>query len=101
LDVPRISQAEIGLKMIANPEKDRFEVMIDWLRAGGGKFPYLYLQYYGEDYRGVHAMTRIPNDTVILEVPLPLIMTSEVAKDSEIGKRIINSGCKLRRFVLH
>lgn len=65
--------------------------------AGNAKFPYLYLQYYDEDYRGVHALARIPNDTVILEVPLKMIMTSEVAKDSDIGKRIINSGCKLRR----
>lgn len=90
----KLTQSEIVLK--ENPEKDRFEIMCDWLRAGNAKFPYLYLQYYDEDYRGVHALARIPNDTVILEVPLKMIMTSEVAKDSDIGKRIINSGCKLR-----
>jgi histone-lysine N-methyltransferase SETD3 len=88
------TQAESVKKF--NPETDRFEAMCNWLRGGGGKFPYLYLQYYDEDYRGVHALTRIPNDKIILEVPLPLIMTSEVAKDSDIGKKIINSGCKLR-----
>lgn len=90
----KLTQSEIVLK--DNPEKDRFEVMCDWLRDGGAKFPYLYLQYYDADYRGVHALARIPNDHVILDVPLKLIMTSEVAKDSDIGKRIINSGCKLR-----
>ncbi len=27
--------------------------------AGGSKFPKLYLQYYSEDYRGVHSLTKI------------------------------------------
>ncbi len=70
-------------------EDDEFDRMIRWLRAGGATFPYLYLRYYAEDYRGVHALSKIPNNKTILFVPLPLIMTSEVAKASDIGMKII------------
>jgi hypothetical protein len=59
----------------ANPEHDKFQKMLQWLIDGGAKFPKLYLQYYDEDYRGVHCSTRIPFDEVILEVPLSHIMT--------------------------
>lgn len=56
----------------------------------------LFMRYYSEDYRGVHALTKIPTDDVILYVPYKYIMTSEVAKGSEIGKKIIASGVELR-----
>jgi len=41
---------------------------------------------------GVHALTKIPPSQVILYVPLHLIMTSEVAKESSIGVKIIKAG---------
>lgn len=92
----KIQSDSVTASTSANPEKDKFEILVDWLKKGGAKFPFLYMQYYDEDYRGVHALCRIPTDSIILEVPLNLIMTSEVAKDSDVGKKIINSGCKLR-----
>jgi histone-lysine N-methyltransferase SETD3 len=52
--------------------------------------------YYSDDYRGVHCLTKVPADEVILYVPLKHIMTSEVAKGSDIGKKIIQSGVELR-----
>ena len=82
-------------KLTLNPEEDRFDAMIAWLREGQAQFPYLYLQYYDEDYRGVHALTKVPNNRIILEVPLSHIMTSDVAKASEVGQKIIKSGCEL------
>jgi histone-lysine N-methyltransferase SETD3 len=45
------------------------------------------------DYRGVHARRRLEKDELILEVPLDLIMTTEVAKESEIGMMITRAGC--------
>jgi len=80
----------------ANPEGDKFDGMVRWMKEKGAKFPKLYLMYYSEDYRGVHCLTKIPTDDVILYVPLEIIMTSEVAKGSEIGKKIIASGCEVR-----
>eukprot|EP01083_Nonionella_stella_P141743 437319_1 len=80
----------------ANPEKDKFNIMVNWLLEGGAKFPKLYLKYYSKDFRGVHALTRIPEDEVILCVPLSHIMTSDVAKQSNIGQKIIKSNVELR-----
>lgn len=48
----KITEAELAKH--ANPDADRFDLMVKWLKEGGGKFPRLYLQYYSEDYRGVH-----------------------------------------------
>jgi protein-histidine N-methyltransferase len=80
----------------ANPDKDRFSNMIQWMKEGGAAHPMLYLRYYSQDYRGIHALCKIPNNSQILYVPHSHIMTSEVAKGSEIGKKIISSGCDLR-----
>lgn len=86
----QLAQAEL------NPESDRFTRMVNWLQSNGAQFPKLYLQYYSEDYRGVHCLTRIPVDDVILYVPHNLIMTSQVAMASEIGKKVVESGVELR-----
>lgn len=79
-----------------NPDGDRFEAMVNWLRDGGGQFPKLYLKYYSDDYRGVHCLAKVPEDDTILYVPFKYIMTSEVAKASAIGKSIISSNVDLR-----
>lgn len=79
-----------------NPEGDRFDALVKWMRDGGAEFPKLYLQYYSDDYRGVHCLTKVPEDDVILYVPHKYIMTSEVAKASEIGRKIIESNVDLR-----
>jgi len=78
-----------------NPENDKFDRLIDWLLRGKCRFPSLYLKYYSPEYRGVHALTRINKDEVVLEVPLSHIMTSEVARASDIGQKITASGVDL------
>jgi len=80
----------------SNPDGDVFDNMVKWLRDGGARFPKLYLKYYDQDYRGVHALAKIPQDDIILYVPQKYIMTSEVAKASDIGRKIIASGVELR-----
>lgn len=78
-----------------NPEEDKFDRMIQWLIAGKSRFPSLYLKYYSDEYRGVHSLTRVAKDDIVLEVPLSHIMTSEVAKASVIGQKILQSGVEL------
>lgn len=96
LDELKITESELNKSNPANPDTDKFSLMVKWLKDGGGKFPKLYLQYYSEDYRGVHCLTKVPADDVMLFVPHKYIMTSEVAKGSEMGKKIISSGVDLR-----
>ena len=79
-----------------NPDTDRFDRLIQWLMKGGARFPKLYLQWYSDDYRGVHCLTRIPADEQILFVPHNMIMTSAVAMDSHIGRAIQASNIELR-----
>lgn len=51
-----------------NPQKERFETLVKWCLDGGCRFPQLFIKYYDKEYRGVHANTTIPDDTIILEV---------------------------------
>jgi tetratricopeptide (TPR) repeat protein len=51
-----------------NPQHERFSRLLAWLKEGKSKFPKLYLQYYSDEYRGVHCAARIPEDEVVLEV---------------------------------
>lgn len=94
VDELKMSQAQLAQG--SNPDQDRFDNMVRWMRDGGSKFPMLYLQYYSEDYRGVHCLTKIPSNQMILYVPLSHIMTSEVAKESNIGRKIIIANVDLR-----
>ena len=45
----------------------------------GSDFSKLKLRYYAENYRGVHAMSNIKSGDTVLFVPLPLIITLEMA----------------------
>jgi len=80
----------------ALPDTDKFARLRDWLLEGGARFPSLYLKYYSEGYRGVHAATHVAPNTMVLYVPHKCIITSEVARASEIGCRITESHLVLR-----
>jgi histone-lysine N-methyltransferase SETD3 len=93
MTITEVKESKGGLD---NPDVDKFDGMVKWMKDHGAKFPKLYMKYYTEDYRGVHCLTKIPPEDVVLYVPLKIIMTSEVAKSSDIGKKIIASGCEVR-----
>jgi histone-lysine N-methyltransferase SETD3 len=101
--VEKMSQTLEELKMTAsemnsqpNPEVDKFELMVQWLQEGGSKFPKLYMRYYSEDYRGVHVLTKVAPGQIVLYVPDSRIMTSEVAKESDVGRKILAANVDLR-----
>jgi len=73
-----------------------FKEFFSWLLKGGSKFPNLYLHFYSESYRAINAKRDIAEDSDILFVPHELIMTSEIARASEIGRAITRSGATLR-----
>lgn len=93
LDELKLSEAESSAD---NPDGDRFSRLVKWMKDGGCKFPKLYMKYYTEDYRGVHTLCHIPADDMVLYVPEKYIMTTEMAKDSAIGKAIRESGYDIR-----
>jgi histone-lysine N-methyltransferase SETD3 len=67
-----------------------------WLGQHGASFPHLQLKYYTVDYRGVHAKARIAADQTILVVPHELIMTTDKAKETKIGRAIAASRGEVR-----
>jgi len=77
-------------------QADKFRTLINWLIQGGAKFPKLFLKFYSAEYRAIHAMARIEKDEDICYIPHDYIMTSDVAKGSEIGQKIIGSKVDLR-----
>jgi len=93
LDELKLSEQESAAD---NPEGDRFSRLIRWMKDGGCKFPKLYMKYYTEDYRGVHTLCNVPADDMVLYVPRDYIMTTEMAKDSAIGKAIRRSRYDIR-----
>jgi len=66
------------------------------MKAQGSDFSKLKLRYYSEDYRGVHAAQPIKSGETILYVPLPLIITLEMAFRSPIGKLMYEMGLRQR-----
>ena len=54
---------------IDNPERQRFERLLEWMRGGGSVFDKLKIRYYTADYRGVHAARNIKRAETILYVP--------------------------------
>jgi len=77
-------------------QADKFRTLINWLIQGGAKFPKLFLKFYSAEYRAIHAMASIAKDEDICYIPHDYIMTSDVAKQSEIGRQIISSKVDLR-----
>lgn len=62
----------------------------------GSDFSKLKLRYYTENYRGVHAGQPVKNGETILYVPLPLIITLEMAFKSPVGKLMYEMGLRQR-----
>jgi len=71
-----------------HPEILRFNTFLKWLDAGGAKYDKIKMRYYGPDYRGVHARTKIKRNEIFLIVPKELIITLEMAKTSPIGAKM-------------
>jgi len=77
-------------------QTDKFKVFLKWLVDGRCQFPKLYLKFYTPEYRAIHAAQKVTADEEILFVPHDMIMTSDLAKQSEIGAAIIKSKVDLR-----
>jgi len=77
-------------------QTDKFKVFLRWLIDGKCIFPKLYLKFYSPEYRAVRALHKIALEEEILYVPHEMIMTSDLAKKSEIGQAIIKARIELR-----
>lgn len=79
-----------------DPERKRFDKLLQWLSDGGSKFDKLKIRYYSKDYRGVHAARNIKKGDIVLFVPLSQIITLEMAFESPIGRKMVQKNMKNR-----
>lgn len=70
--------------------------LTQWLETGGARFSSLGLCTCGDGERGAYARAPIPKGESVLEVPLRLILTGQLAWVSAIGRQISASGMKER-----
>lgn len=81
---------------VEDPERARFEKLLQWLKEGGSQFDKLKIRYYTADYRGVHAARDIKKGETILYVPKHQIITLEMAMTSPVGKKMYEKGLRQR-----
>lgn len=79
-----------------NPERLRFERMLQWLKDGGSTYDKLKIRWYAQDYRGVHAARDIKKNEIILLVPKHQIITLEMAFASPVGSKMYAKGLRQR-----
>jgi len=74
---------------------DPFDALVTWMLEGGSEFEDLAFKQYSSAHRGVHALRDIPQNSVILSVPLSRLLTKQHAIQSKIGQLIRKSGIRL------
>ena len=79
---------------VDNPERQRFEKLLKWLKEGGSNFDKLKIRYYTADYRGVHAARDIKTGETILYIPKEQIISLEMAFASPVGKKMFEKGLR-------
>lgn len=77
-----------GLLSIAKEEKELFTNYEKWIKSLGAEFSKMKIKYIAEEYRGVTAGAEIEKGEVIISVPKHAIITLQMAKDTEIGKKM-------------
>lgn len=66
-------------------EIDKFKALDNWLKVNGALYQRLELRDYGNEVRGCHAMEDIPEDEVIITIPLKCLITVEMGKDTDVS----------------
>ena len=80
---------------VDHPQKQIFNRMLNWLEEGGAYFDKLKIRYYSEEYRGVHARTRLRRGLQILFIPKSHIITLEMAKEAPVGAKMKEANLNL------
>lgn len=65
-----------------------YNQFLSWMRTNGAEFPNLGIREYAQDYRGIHVCSShtIPKHSTLLRVPHRLLITTQLAKQSDLGR---------------
>lgn len=86
-------QDEGGLTHI-DSEEMKMQRLFSWLEEQGAFFPSVKIEG-GQDWREARATAPIKAGSLVMHIPVHLFITTEAAKDSEIGRLITSFGCDL------
>ena len=53
------------------------------------------LKYFSDDHRGIYAKNKIQKDELVAKIPLKMLITLEMSKESSIGQKMINANLDL------
>eukprot|EP00826_Nyctotherus_ovalis_P028463 TRINITY_DN2248_c0_g2_i3.p1 TRINITY_DN2248_c0_g2~~TRINITY_DN2248_c0_g2_i3.p1 ORF type:complete len:235 (+),score=52.67 TRINITY_DN2248_c0_g2_i3:427-1131(+) len=87
-------EEEYGLKF-GDLELKKIERFIRWMRENGAQFRNFRMKYYAPDYRGIHTYEKIETGEVFLRVPFDMIITPQLGRETEIGKKIMATNVKI------
>jgi protein-histidine N-methyltransferase len=79
-----------------DPERQRFEALLDWMKQDGAEFDKMKLRFYEKNYRGVHMSRPCKKNDTILYVPLKEIITLEMCMSCPTGKLMYARGFRTR-----
>jgi hypothetical protein len=89
-------------------EYSKYSRMTNWLLDNGSTFPKLVIKHFTDTHRGVFSTCPIYDEETICHIPLPLIITSQVARSSPIGSLLTAFKVEVRSkhsyialFILH
>lgn len=77
--------AEDNILSKDDPERMRFQALLDWMVEDGAEFEKMKLRFYDKNYRGVHMARPCKKGETILYVPLKEIITLEMCMESPTG----------------
>jgi protein-histidine N-methyltransferase len=80
---------------VAKEEKELFTNYAQWIKGFGAEFSKMKIRYIAEEYRGVTAGADIEKGETIISVPKHAIITLQMAKETEVGKKIIEQKVSL------
>jgi histone-lysine N-methyltransferase SETD3 len=76
------------MSTVADEQRAKFEVFLEWLVSNGAHFPDLYLKCYKSNVRGVHTRSAVPPSTQIMAIPLKCLITDATARATATGAKL-------------
>lgn len=74
-----------------NPDKEKFQALVDQLTAAGGDCSKVKLRYYSENNRGMHAACDIKQGETAIFIPYDSLLSMKKAYATEIGAKLLKS----------
>ena len=92
---PTINETYTRIKKLLKENAASKEPYAAWMKSLGSKFNKITLKCFAPDYRGIIATKPISANEVIISIPRNGIITVKMAKETNIGKKIIESNTSL------